>query len=31
MSWRTIVAVSLAVLAVLELLSRVYVFLVTRD
>lgn len=31
MNWRAIVAVALAVLAVLELLSRVYVFLVTRD
>ncbi len=31
MSWRAIVATALALLAVLGLLSRLYVFLVTRD
>jgi hypothetical protein len=31
MSWRAIVVVGLALLAVLGLLSRLYVFLVTRD
>jgi|APAra7269096819_1048525.scaffolds.fasta_scaffold108416_2 hypothetical protein len=31
MSWRAIVGVALALVAVLGLLSRLYVFLVTRD